>query len=253
ATDAQAVVARENDLNIALLNLAQLILVPIENFDVASVDVGTPSAVLLYNSSDVVYQKSLTTQPQIERASLAIKNEELNIELTKGSFLPTLSLNAGVFTNYGFNLNLPPGFSNQTFGTQLSDNLGYGVGFNINIPIFNRFQTKNRLERAKISKEVRELAYENEKLTLQQTIEQAYLDVKAALKTFEAANVSLASQEEAYKNAQESFNYGAITLFDFELIRIRLVNAEAAMIRAKYDYVFRTKVLQFFSGELIFD
>ena len=93
----------------------------------------------------------------------------------------------------------------------------------------------------------------NEKLQLQQTIEQAFTDSKAAAKSYDAAKVSLESQKEAFKNALESYNLGASTLFDFDLVRTRLVSAESALIRAKYDYLFKTKVLQFYYGELILD
>ena len=79
----------------------------------------------------------------------------------------------------------------------------------------------------------------------------AFLDVKSALKTYQAATISLESQEEAFKNAQERYNYGSMTLFDFDQVRTRLVNAQSTLIRSKYDYVFKTKVLQFYAGELI--
>lgn len=253
ATNQQTVVTQENALDIALLNLAQLLQVPVEGFDIASVDVGTPSSNLFYKTSSTVYDKSLDRMPEIARAKLAIENADLNIELSKGLFLPTLSASAGLSTNYGFNLNPPAGFSNTGFGTQLSDNFGYGFGFNLNIPIFNRFQTKNRVARSMINKDISEFRLLDEKLRLKQTIEQAFLDVKTALKTYEASKVSLEAQEEAFKNAQESYNFGTMTQFDFDQVRTRLVNAQAALIRSKYDYVFKTKVLQFYSGELSFE
>jgi len=253
ANDLQNVVAQENALELALLNLAQLLQEPAENFDVAPIEVAKPSANLLYTNSSVVYQKSLTSMPQIARAKLDIENADFNIEIAKSSFYPTLTASAGLSTNYGFNLNLPNGASNPDFGSQLEDNFGYGFGFNLSIPIFNRFQTKNRVAQSYINKEISETRLENQKLQLKQTIEQAFLDVKTALKTYEAAKISLEAQNEAFKNAQERYNYGAMTLFDFDLVRTRLVNAEAAMIRSKYDYVFKTKVLQFYSGELVFD
>ncbi|MGB1284871.1 MAG: TolC family protein, partial [Polaribacter sp.] len=102
-------------------------------------------------------------------------------------------------------------------------------------------------------KQIFETRLESEKIQLKQTIQQAFLDVKSALKTFEAAKISLEAQKESFKNAQERYNYGSITLFDFEQVRTRLVNAQGAMIRSKYDYVFKTKVLQFYSGELVLE
>ena len=245
----------ENTLTIALLNLAQLLQVPSTNFDIESLEIGTPSAVLLYETSDVVFQKALTTQPQIKRAELGIVNSDLNIELAKGAFLPTLTYNVNSGTSYFNQLNnLLPGQNNDYFFRQvLKDRVTYGASVSLNIPIFNRFQTRNNVAKSYINRELSLLNLDNQKLQLQQTIEQAYVDSKAASKTYEAANISLDAQREAFKNAQESYNLGATTLFDFDLVRNRLVSAESALIRAKYDYVFKTKVLQFYFGELNLD
>lgn len=250
ATNLQTLVAQENALDLALLNLSQLLQVTAEGFGVSPVDVGTPTANLFYKTSTTVYEKSLERLPEIARAKLAIENADLNIAISKSAFLPSISAQVGLSTNYGFNLNLPTGFNNTPFADQLVDNFGYGFGFNMNIPIFNRFQTKNRVAQSLINKEIFETRLESEKLNLKQTIEQAFLDVKTALKTYEAAKISLESQQEAFKNAQERYNFGAMTLFDFDQVRTRIVNAEATLIRSKYDYVFKTKVLQFYSGDL---
>jgi len=255
ANDQQSVIANENTLTIALLNLAQLLQVPSDNFDVESLEIGTPSAVLLYETSEVVYEKALTTQPQIKRAELGIINSDFNIEIAKGAFLPTLTYNVNSGTSYFNQLNnLLPGQTNDYFFRQvLKDRVTYGASVSLNIPIFNRFQTRNNVAKSYINREQSLLNLDNEKLQLQQTIEQAFVDSKAATKTYEAAKISLEAQREAFKNAQESYNLGATTLFDFDLVRNRLVSAESALIRAKYDYVFKTKVLQFYYGELNLD
>jgi outer membrane protein len=251
ASDSQTVIANENNLDLALLNLSQLLQVPYVGFDVAGIDVGTPSANLFYKNSNYVYDKSVERLPEIERAKLDIENAAINIELAKGSYLPTVS----VFGNMGsgFSHRFNEIFTNDYFFKQLNDNLGYSIGVSLNVPIFNRFQTKNRVAQSEIRKKVSETRLESEKLNLKQTIEQSFLDVKTALKTFEASKISLEAQEEAFKNAQESYNFGAMTQFDFDQVRTRLVNAEAALIRSKYDYVFKTKVLQFYAGDLILE
>jgi outer membrane protein len=252
AADAQNVVTQENVLNIALLNLAQLLQVPSDGFDVLQIEVGSPSERLLYANSNMVYQKALTTQPQIKNAELGVENADFNIEIAKSAFLPTLTASVFANTNYNYILK-PSGVSSGRFFDQLEGNLGYGIGFNLNIPIFSRYQNKNNVAKSVLNRNFAELTLENEKLSLQQTIEQAYLDTKAASKSYEAARVSLESQREAFKNAQESYNLGAMSLFDFDLVRNRLVNAESTLIRAKYDFVFKTKVLQFYYGELNLD
>ena len=251
ANDVQNVILQENALDLALLNIAQLLQEPIANFDVAPIAVAAPAINLFYQNSADVFQKSLDYLPEIARARLAIENADFNIAIAKGSFFPTITASAGLSTNYGFNLNAPEGVLNTALFAQLDNNLGYGIGFNVSIPIFNRFQTENRVAQSLINKEISETRLESEKLQLKQTIEQAFLDVRSGLKAYEAAKISLEAQKEAFKNAQERYKYGAMTLFDFDLVRTRLVNAEGAMIRSKYDYVFKTKVLQFYSGELI--
>tara|TARA_B110000208_G_C11800122_1_gene441669 strand:+ start:498 stop:1829 length:1332 start_codon:yes stop_codon:yes gene_type:complete len=253
AANLQSVIAQENVLNLALLNLAQTIQVSIDNFDVASIELGTPSVNLLYTNSDPIFEKSLINRPEIERAILAIESADLSIEIAKSNFSPTVSASLGVSTNYGFNLNLPTGLSNTNFLTQMNDNFGYGLGFNVSVPIFNRFQTKNNVAKSKINKEIVITRLESAKIQLKQTIEQAFLDVKAASKSYQAAKISLAAQTEAFKNSQQRYNFGDMTLFDFDQVRTRLVNAEGAMIRSKYDYVFKTKILQFYSGELVLE
>jgi outer membrane protein len=191
--------------------------------------------------------------PNIASAKLAIENSDLNIAITKASFLPNITASVGLSTNYGFNLNLPDNRSNPGIFGQLEENLGYGLGFNVSIPIFNRFQTQNRVAQSIINKQISETRLESEKVSLKQTIEQSFLDVKTALKTYEAAKISLDAQKEAFKNAQVRYNFGSMTQFDFDQVRTRLVNAEASLIRSKYDYVFKTKVLQFYAGDLILE
>lgn len=262
--DAQGVVLQGNTLNLALLQLAQLLQISSVDFDVANIEIGTPSSVLLYDSANKVYNKALTNRPEIKRAKLNIENASIGIEIARGAYLPTLSFSARANTSYQTVLGekdvlirQQPDGSVKTipnpFFTQLNNNLGYNFGLSLNIPIFNRFQTKNRVAKSVINKEQTKYELESRKLQLQQEIEKSFFDVKAAVKTFEAAEVSLNAQKEAFKNAQVSYDYGSMTQFDFDQVRNRLVNAEGAMIRSKYDYVFKTKVLKFYYGESIID
>ncbi|QTE21628.1 TolC family protein [Polaribacter cellanae] len=264
ASDLQNVIATQNALDLALLNLAQILQVPAKNFDIFPIDVGTPSETLLYDAADFIYEKALLNRPEIEKAKLNLEQSDLSIEISKGRFFPTLSFGVGLNTSYQTILGekdvrliqQPDGsFITQPNGffTQLDNNLGYNFGLNLSIPIFNRNQTKVNVSKSKINREISETRLQNEKIQLKQTIEKAYLDTRAAAKSYEAAKISLEAQKEAFKNAQERYNYGAITLFDFDLVRTRLVNAESLMIRSKYDYVFKTKVLQFYSGELVLE
>ena len=250
AADEQSVITFENTLNLALLDLAQLLQISPVGFDIEAIEIGDPGISMLYSNPNEVYIKALENRPEIENAELGIESTALDIEIAKAGFLPSVSLGANIGTGYGFNLK---NNSHIPYFTQLDDNLGYGLSFNVSIPIFSRGQVKSNVNRQKINFEKSKFSLESSKLQLQQTIQKAFYDAKAAAKTYESAQKSLIAQKEAFKNAQESFNYGAMTLFDFDQVRNRLVNAEGAIIRAKYDYVFKTKVLKFYYGETILD
>ena len=253
ANDLQNIVSLENTLNIALLGLAQLLQVDPNNFDVAKIDVGAPTASLLFRSSDAVYRKAVETRPEILQRKIGIESGELAIKIAKSGFLPTVSASANAGTNYSHRFaNIFKG-TNDFFFNQLNNNFGYGFGVSVSIPIFNRFQNKVNLNKAIINNDKNKLLLESEKLTLQQTIQRAFLDAKAALKSYEAAKLSLDAQQEAFKNAQQRYNFEAITSFEFDQVRNRLVNAESALIRSKYDYVFKSKVLKFYYGESVID
>jgi outer membrane protein len=253
ANDLQTIVSLENTLNIALLGLAQLLQVDPNNFDVARIDVGAPTASLLYRSSDAVYRKAVETRPEILQRKIGIESGKLDIKIAKSGFLPTVTASASAGTNFSHRFADVFAGTNDFFFNQLNNNFGYGVGFSVNIPIFSRFQNKVNLNKALINNDKNKLFLESEKLSLQQTIQRAFLDAKAALKSYEAAKLSLDAQQEAFKNAQQRYTFEAITSFEFDQVRNRLVNAESALIRAKYDYVFKSKVLKFYYGESVLD
>ncbi|MCK5401470.1 MAG: TolC family protein, partial [Flavobacteriaceae bacterium] len=122
---------------------------------------------------------------------------------------------------------------------------------NMSIPIFSRFQNKTAVAKSKIQEENSKLDLVQAKYNLESNVQRAFTDAQAALKAFEAAKKSLVSQELAFNNSQERFNIGAMNSFDLEQTRIRLVNAQSSLINAKYDFVFKTKVLDFYIGKTI--
>jgi outer membrane protein len=134
------------------------------------------------------------------------------------------------------------------FGEQLKNNMGYNLGFSLSVPIFNRFQIKSNVSRAIINQERAELQLLDRELKLRESIEKAYADAKAALDQFVSSEISLKAQQELFKNAQASYNSGVMTSFDFDQVRNRLVNAQSTMVNAKYNFVFRTKLLEYYYG-----
>lgn len=260
ATNIEQLTVAQNRLEIALLNLAQLLQISHKGFDIEEVEINLDAASLIYNDTEEIYQAALNNLPEIRRAELAIENANLAIRNAKAGYLPSLSLNGGVGTSYQHRLgqkdvrviidpetNTPVTVSNG-FEKQIEDNLGYNIGVSLNIPIFSRFQNKASVNKAEIRKEQAELQLLDEKINLRESIEKAYADAKAALKQYLAAQKSLEAQKESFNNAQASYNAGVMTSFDFDQVRNRYVNAQSSLVNAKYNFVFRTKLLEYYLG-----
>lgn len=271
ATDKERLVNAQNSVDLSLLNLAQLLQITHKGFDVEDILLEVSALAIAYNNTDDIYNVAETKRPEIKRANLDIDNSDLSIAISKSAFLPSLSFSAGLGTSYQHSqgqsdvraevqINDPTdpnddvlAFVPNGFGQQLEDNLGYNLGFNLSIPIFSGFKNKVSVSKARINKEKSQLRLEEEKQTLRSNIEQAFADAKAALNQYLASESSVKLQQDALGNAEERYRLGVINSFDFEQIRNRLINAQASLINAKYNFVFKTKVLDFYMGKSITD
>ena len=243
--DIQNLTIAENNHDLALLTLAQLLQLPYENFDVEVIEIDTPSANLMYNDIAPILNYALQNRNEIKVAERDIELAKLVTKISKSAYLPNVSM------GYGFNASA--NFSNLTVDDELLDQLnvnkGHSINMNISIPIFNRNQTKAQVKKSKIQEETTNLALEQAKINLESTIQRAFTDARAALKSYEAAQLSLQSQDVAFQNSQERFIIGALNSFDLEQSRLRLINARSSLINAKYDFIFKTKVLDFYLGK----
>ena len=243
--DIQNLTIAENSHVLSLLSLSQLLQLPFENFDVEVVQIDAPSANLMYDDVAPIINYAMENRNEIKVAERDIELSKLSTKISKSAYLPNISM------GYGFNASA--NFSNLTsddqFIDQLNDNKGHSVNMNISIPIFNRNQTKAQVKKSKIQEETTNLAFDQVKLNLESTIQRAFTDAKAALRAFEAAELSLGSQILAFENSQQRFNLGALNSFDLEQSRIRLLNARSSQINAKYDFIFKTKVLDYYLGK----
>jgi outer membrane protein len=248
ANDEQSITIAENNYTLALLTLSQLLQVPFQGFDVEIIQVNTPSEALLYNDVNPILNYAFENRSEIQVAKKNIENAAINTEISKSGFLPTVTAGYSLGTNVFFT-NLTT--TEATFFNQLNDQKSHGFNVNVNIPIFSRFQNKTAVAKSKIQEENSKLNLEQSKINLESNIQRAFTDAKAAFRTYESARKSLAAQELAFNNSQERYNIGVMNAFNLEQARIRLINAEASLINAKYDFVFKTKVLDFYFGKPI--
>ncbi|WP_308991394.1 TolC family protein [Mariniflexile litorale] len=246
SADAQSVTLAENNVTLSLLTLSQLLQVPFEGFNVEVINIENPSEVLLYDSVLPVLNYALENRSEIKIAEKNIENAELSTEISKSGYLPSVSLGYGFNTN-AFYTNLTQ--NEAAFLDQLNNQKSHSFNLNVNIPIFSRFQNKTAVAKSKIQEENSKLNLDQAKLNLESNIQRAFTDAKSAFKAFDAAKKSLAAQELSFENSQERFNIGSMTSFELDQARIRLVNSQASLINAKYDFVFKTKVLDFYMGK----
>lgn len=244
--DAQQVTLAENNYNLALLTLSQLLQISYDGFNVQIIDINTPTEALLYENIRPILKFAFENRNEIKVAEKNIENAVLGTEISKSGFYPTLSASYGYGSNVFFT-NLID--TEEDFFTQLNQQKGHRFSLSLDIPIFSRFQNKTAVAKSKIQEDNSKLNLEQAKLNLEANIQRAFTDAQAAFKAFEAAKKTLESQSLSFNNSKERFDIGVMTAFDLEQARVQLINAESSLINAKYDFVFKTKVLDFYMGK----
>ncbi|WP_273272641.1 TolC family protein [Maribacter polysiphoniae] len=252
ANQEQQIVNNESLVLISRINLAQLLqITDYENFDVADETFEIPPSEILNNSPKTIFAKALEFRNDIKFSKSNVELAEKDLEIAKGAYAPTLSGFLQYGTRYSDVTAIPdsngvpytPGFKDQLW---IFDGISYGA--QLNIPIFNGWSTRNNVSRSKISLEKSKLQFEQDKLDLETTINQAYVDVTTFYKAYEAAEKTLEARRLAYDYARERFDVGLMNSFDYSQAQSRVDNAEADVVRSKYAYIFRLKILEFYFG-----
>ncbi len=258
ASNNQNVIAADNAVLISKLSLAQLLqLKDFENFDIIDGTSAKDENNILAQTPTVIYDKAKEGRTELKIAKTNLEIAEKNVAIAKGAFQPTLQ------GFYSFNSRVSyadvPQYDPITgtiigaqkpdpFWTQFSDNKGQSFGAQLSIPIFNGFSAKNNVERSKVSLEKSKIALEQQELDLQRNVYTAFTDAKGALNAHESSVVALESRQEAYNYAKEKYAVGLMNSFDFNQSQTLLTNAQSEVLRAKYDYIFKIKILEFYFG-----
>lgn len=257
ATDQQAIIIAENNLLISKLSLAQLLqLKEFADFDVIDDTNAKDENNIMAQSPIDIYNKAKETRTELKLAQTNLEIAEKNVAIAKGAYQPTLS------GFYGFNTRAS--YSDKVIGVdannnpilagpdpvfqQFSDNKGHNFGFQLNVPIFNGFAVRNNVERNKVSLEKSKIDLEQKSLDLQRNVYTAFTNAKGALNTYESSTVTLEARQQAYNYAKEKYDVGLMNSFDFTQAQTLLTNAQSDVIRTKYDYMFKIKILEFYFG-----
>ena len=244
ANEQQRIIVAENNIQISLISLAQLLLIQdYQNFDIVEADYNVVENEILSNSPYELIEKAKEERYEIKIAEEQKLIAEKDVQIAKGAYYPTLS----AFYNYNTRYANNDAFD-RDFTQQLYENDGTSYGLRLNIPILNGFATRNQVKRNLINVERAEYRLEQAELDLEANVYQAYVDAQGALKAYEAAQTALEAQDQAYLYATERFDVGLTNAFDFSQSKVRLENAQTELLRTKYDYIFKLKVIELYFG-----
>lgn len=261
ASEELNVVNAENQLQLAYLNLQQMLDLQYDpGFQINIPDLPVPGdSMLLLNVMDV-YGTAQEIMPQIKSSEYNLEASMLDLDIAKGMRYPSLSLSGNY--NTGFSdirekiistdpvTNIPI-YGKYPFFEQINDNLSVGLGLGLNIPIFNGGQVNTAVSNARIGIENARLEVQNMKNNLYRDIQQAYADALAALKKFESTKKALISMEESFTYTEKKFEVGLVNTVDYNTSKNQLTMTQSDLLQAKYDFIFKTKILNFYKGEPI--
>jgi outer membrane protein len=292
ANDELSLVNAQNNLETAKLNLKQLMNMPgSEQINVVKIPVKDPSLQPYDASIQEVYDVALGNLPQMKAAELRVEVASRNIEIAKGAGMPSLSLSGGMGTAFSSaapnqrfiadgtgstteviasatnfityqGITLPimqrvttPNGRLQDFGyfNQLDGNRNSSINLSLRIPIFNQFQVKYNVSNAKIQEMNAKYQSQQVQLSIRQNVEQAYIDMNNSAKRYSATANQVQALTEAFRVAQVRFDVGAINSVEYNIAKANLDRANSSLIQTKYDYVFRTKILDFYMNRPLSD
>jgi outer membrane protein len=279
ATNKQAIVAAENVLFLSRLSLAQLLqLKDFQTFDISDNDYAVTESAAMLQSPEAILERARNERMELKIAKANLEIAQKDVIIAKGAYQPTISGFYSFNTRASDNSRIidfvpntarptsPIGFvqgTNQTvlqqnfvpvvgnalpIFDQFSNNKGNIFGLQLNIPIINGFATRNNVARAKINVERSQITYSQQELTLQLNVYTAITDAKGSLKSYEAAKVSLEAREQAYNFAKNRFEAGLTNAFDLNQAQTLFVNAQSEVVKTKFDYIFKVKVVEFYFG-----
>lgn len=278
ASEELQLINAENELKLAKLTLAQLLrLESADGFKIESPPLDNFKSVSTLVSPSSLYATAVDIMPEVKSAQYNYYSAEKNRSIARSGYTPTLTFSGSFGSGYSGNnrevtgftspvrvqtgsfvegSNTPvytfssnPIFQDKSFFDQLDDNFNTSVSFRLNIPIFNGLNARTNVQRAKLQVQSANLALENTKLELRQNIESAYVDAVAALKRYRAAEKSVDALETSFNYTQQRFDVGLVNSFDYSNEKNRFNNAQSELLQAKYNYIFSTKVLDFYQGK----
>ena len=235
----------DNNQRLAVLTLTQLLELPTpDGFAVVQPETSAISNLSDIPSPDVIYADALGMKPEVIAQQLRLRATDHNIKIAQAGYMPTLSLSGGL----GSNFYTTSKFESDPFGTQLKNNFSQYIGLNLNIPIFNRFQTRNNVRNARIEQENQQLALDNTKKTLYKEIQQVYYNTLNAQQKERSSRETVRSSNDAFTLMLAKYENGKANITEFNEAKNVYLKAESDRVQALYELLYQRALIQFYQG-----
>lgn len=245
ARETASYIRLKNNLELSLLDLAQALdLESPAGFDILTPVLNEISETEAFSSPEEIFEQALMVLPQVSIARLSLESNLLQQKIARGYLYPRLSFLAGWGSSVSRFENEPDFNFNQRF----RDNAHSYLGLRLSIPVFNNLEARTGVKNASLGVESARVALERQKLALRKEVQQATADAEAALRQYLASRAAAESYNEAFRYMVERYNVGLINTVDFNISKTESMNAESGYIQAKYAYLLRLKILDFYKG-----
>jgi outer membrane protein len=248
----------QNQLDLAYLDITQLLELPTpEGFEVVAPVISVDTNAIMGESVETIFLVASGSRPSVRSSELRLTASEYDLKISKGMRSPRLTMNHSVSTSYSDVrqrlLGLDPATNSPLYGDypfvdQFRDNRNWALGFTLSLPILNGWQVNKSISNSKISIENSRYVLDETKKQLYKNIQQAYADASAALKKYAASQKAVTAMEESFRYSEQRFDVGLITPVDYNASKNQLLRAQSDLVQAKYEYIFKTKVLDFYKG-----
>lgn len=240
----------DNNTRLAILTLTQLLELPSpEGFAVVrpQLPAGLSFSDVSVLTPDVIYAEALGVKPEIASQQLRLKGTEYSIKIARAGYYPTLSLSGGLGTNYY----TTSGYDSAPFGRQLKNNFSQYIGLNLSVPIFNRFQTRNRIRSARIEYDTQQLQLDYTKKTLYKDIQQVYYNALNALSKERSSQEAVNSSKDAFTLMQAKYENGKANITEFNESKNNYLKSESDLVQARYENLYQQALLEFYRGKAL--
>ena len=241
-------VQAENNLRLALLDLGQLLEFPTsEGFSVERPAVEVEE--ILLDMPERIFADAVDVRPAVRAEEIRLKGTERSLKIAQAAQYPSLNLSGGVGTNYYTTSN--PAYPQDKFFDQLSHNFSPYIGVSMNIPIFTRFQTRNNIRSARLNQELQQIQLDKTKQSLYKEIQQAWSNAVAAQAKFRSSSEAATAAEDAFRLVQAKYENGKATITEFNESRNQLLKTRSDRVQATYEYLFQSRLLDFYRGDAL--